>query len=516
MLTFYLPQDSVARALGADAAAQALLQEAARRRLPLQLARTSSRGLIWLEPLLETDGPDGRFGYRNVGPEAAPSLLDAATGQLENHPLALGEVEALPYLASQQRLLFARAGVTRPLSLDDYRAHGGFRGLEWALRRGPDATVSSVLGSGLRGRGGAAFPAGVKWQATRAMPGEKYVVCNADEGDSGSFADRMLLEGDPFLLIEGMLIAALAVDAHRGYIYIRSEYPACVAVLRQALAIAREAGCLGDNAAGSGRAFDIELRQGAGAYICGEETAMLESMEGRRGMVRAKPPRPAQSGLFGRPTLVHNVLTLASVPSILADGAEAYRNFGCKDSQGTMAFQLGGNIRRGGIVERAFGLSLAELIYDYGGGCASGLPVKAAQLGGPLGAWLPPERFDTRLDYEDVAAAGGMLGHCGVVVCDQRADMADMAEAAMRFCAEESCGKCAPCRIGTVRALEIVRRLRQGGAGQAQDAQLLSELCATLRHASLCALGSLAPQPLQSALRHFPQDFGLPAEEARS
>ncbi|MBT8769286.1 formate dehydrogenase beta subunit [Metapseudomonas boanensis] len=517
MLTLCVPCDSIARAVGADDVAVALVREAERRQLSLDLRRTSSRGLYWLEPLVELETSEGRLGFGPVAPEDVPALLDALQGDAAAHPLALGLVEQLPYLKSQQRLLFARAGITRPLSLEDYRAQGGFEGLAKAVESSGEAIVASVLESGLRGRGGAAFPAGIKWRTVReAQAEQKYVVCNADEGDSGTFADRMLMEGDPFLLIEGMAIAGLAVGATQGYIYVRSEYPQSVETLRAALDIARAAGYLGVNVAGSGRAFDLEVRVGAGAYICGEETALLDSLEGKRGVVRAKPPLPALQGLFGLPTLVHNVLTLASVPVILARGAQFYRDFGMGRSLGTMPFQLAGNIRHGGLVERAFGLTLRELVEEYGGGTASGRPLKAAQVGGPLGAWVPPSQFDTPLDYEAFAAMGAMLGHGGVVVADDSLDMAHMARFALQFCAEESCGKCTPCRIGSTRGVEVVDRLLAAPSQAERQEQviLLKDLCDTLTYGSLCALGGMTSYPVASALKHFPADFGLETTEA--
>lgn len=517
MLTLCIPCDSVARAVGADDLALALAREADRRSLPLEIKRTSSRGLYWLEPLVELESAEGRLGFGPVTADDVPALLDALQGDASAHPLALGPVEEIPYLKSQQRLLFARAGITRPLSLDDYRAHGGFEGLTRAIGQSGDEIVTAVLDSGLRGRGGAAFPAGIKWRTMRgAVAPQKYVVCNADEGDSGTFADRMLMEGDPFLLIEGMAIAGLAVGASMGYIYVRSEYPQAVDNLRAAIAIARDAGYLGANVAGSGQAFDLEVRVGAGAYICGEETALLDSLEGKRGVVRAKPPLPALQGLFGQPTLVHNVLTLASVPVILARGAQFYRDFGMGRSLGTMPFQLAGNIRHGGLVERAFGLTLRELVEDYGGGTASGRPLKAAQVGGPLGAWVPPSQFDTPLDYEAFAAMGAMLGHGGVVVADDSLDMAHMARFALQFCAEESCGKCTPCRIGSTRGVEVVDRLIAATDISAREEQalLLKDLCDTMTYGSLCALGGMTAFPVTSALKHFPADFGLETSEA--
>lgn len=517
MLTLCIPGDSIARAVGADEVAVALVREAERRNLTLELKRTSSRGLYWLEPLVELESADGRLGFGPVTSRDVPSLLDALQGDASAHPLALGPVEELPYLKSQQRLIFARAGITRPLSLDDYRALGGFEGLTRAIGQSGGEIVASVLDSGLRGRGGAAFPAGIKWRTVReAKAAQKYVVCNADEGDSGTFADRMLMEGDPFLLIEGMAIAGVAVGASMGYIYVRSEYPQAAQTLRAAIDIAREAGYLGADVAGSGRAFELEVRVGAGAYICGEETSLLDSLEGKRGTVRAKPPLPALQGLFGLPTLVHNVLTLASVPIILARGAQFYRDFGMGRSLGTMPFQLAGNIRHGGLVERAFGLTLRELVEDYGGGTATGRPIKAAQVGGPLGAWVPPSQFDTPLDYEAFAAMGAMLGHGGVVLADDSLDMARMARFALQFCAEESCGKCTPCRIGSTRGVEVVDRLLAARDDAARDEQviLLKDLCDTLTYGSLCALGGMTAYPVTSALKHFPADFGLKSSEA--
>ncbi|MFV3411598.1 formate dehydrogenase beta subunit [Pseudomonas nitroreducens] len=517
MLKLFVPCDSVACAVGADEVADALVTEAERRQLPVQIQRTSSRGLYWLEPLVELESEDGRLGFGPLTMGDVPALLDALSSDPASHPLSVGPVEEIPYLKTQQRLLFARAGITRPLSLDDYRAHGGFEGLARAIAMDGAEVVAAVLDSGLRGRGGAAFPAGIKWRTVRdALAAQKYVVCNADEGDSGTFADRMLMEGDPFLLIEGMAIAGLAVGASMGYLYVRSEYPDSIATLNQAVKIARDAGYLGEDVCGSGRAFELEIRVGAGAYICGEETALLDSLEGKRGVVRAKPPLPALQGLFGLPTLVHNVLTLASVPVIMAKGAQFYRDFGMGRSLGTMPFQLAGNVRHGGLVERAFGLTLRELVEGYGGGTASGRPLKAAQVGGPLGAWVPPAQFDTPLDYEAFAAVGAMLGHGGVVVADDSLDMARMARFALQFCAEESCGKCTPCRIGSTRGVEVVDRLIAAtdiGAREEQ-ARLLTDLCDTMQYGSLCALGGMTAFPVASALKHFPADFGLATSEA--
>jgi formate dehydrogenase iron-sulfur subunit len=430
------------------------------------------------------------------------------------HPLCHGVTAAMPYLARQERLTFARMGVTDPLSLEDYAAHGGWVGLKAAVTQAPEAIVQAVLDAGLRGRGGAAFPAGIKWKTVAAASctpgGVKYVVCNADEGDSGTFADRMVMEGDPYMLIEGMAIAALAVGAERGYIYVRSEYPHAVATLNEALRRAQAAGWIGADMAGSGRRFELAVRMGAGSYVCGEETAMLESLEGKRGVVRAKPPLPAIQGLFGQPTVINNVLTLAAVPLILARGAAFYRDFGMGRSRGTLPFQLAGNIRHGGLVEKAFGLSLRELLFDFGGGSATGRPIKAVQVGGPLGAYVPAEQWDVPLDYEAYTAIGAVLGHGGVVVHDDSMDMAALARYAMAFCAVESCGKCTPCRIGSTRGVEVIDRIRlQRDHPAERDAQvaLLRDLCDTMLHGSLCAMGGMTPYPVLSALNHYPADF---------
>ncbi|WP_374410399.1 formate dehydrogenase beta subunit [Hydrogenophaga sp.] len=510
-VTVYVPRDSAALAVGADEVAAALQSQAASRGLSLQIVRNGSRGLFWLEPLVEVATPAGRIAYGPVAPDDVPSLLDAGCLQGGPHPLCLGPTDQIPYLAQQERLTFARMGLTDPLSLADYEAHEGWAGLRRALAMDGPAIVQTVLDSGLRGRGGAAFPAGIKWKTvagTRAA--QKYVVCNADEGDSGTFSDRMTMEGDPYMLIEGMVIAGLAVGATMGYVYIRSEYPHAVATMREAIARATAAGFLGDSVCGSGRAFRLEVRKAAGAYVCGEETAMLESIEGKRGIVRAKPPLPAIEGLFGQPTVINNVISLASVPLILARGADFYKHYGVGRSRGTLPFQLAGNVKRGGLVEKAFGLSLRELVQDFGGGTRSGRPVKAIQVGGPLGSYVPESKWDTPLDYEAYAAFGAVLGHGGIVVHDDTADMAQLARYAMEFCALESCGKCTPCRIGSTRGVEVIDRIVRNERRQEQVV-LLRDLCDTMLHGSLCAMGGMTPYPVLSALDHYPDDFGLTA-----
>ncbi|OIR01415.1 NADP-reducing hydrogenase subunit HndC [mine drainage metagenome] len=494
-ITVYVPGDSAALALGADDVAAAIAINAAKNGLKMRIVRNGSRGLFWLEPLVEVDTEQGRIAYGPVAASDVPGLFAADFTRGGKHALRVGDIEALPYLAKQQRVTMRRVGVIDPRSLEDYLAHGGGRGLALARTLAPAAIVQQVTDSGLRGRGGAAFPTGIKWKTVLdTKSAQKYIVCNADEGDSGTFSDRMLMEGDPFCLIEGMAIAGLAVGANKGYIYTRSEYPHAIAALNAALQAAGD--WLGD--------FHIEVRKGAGAYVCGEETALLESIEGKRGIVRSKPPLPAISGLFGQPTVINNVITFASVPDMLAQGAASYRDLGVGRSRGTLPFQLAGNIKFGGLIEVPFGCTLRELLYDYGGGSRSGRPLRAVQVGGPLGAYLPESQFDTVLDYEAFAAIGAVLGHGGIVAFDDTVDMAKQARYAMKFCALESCGKCTPCRIGSTRGVEVIDRIR---AGAVEQLPLLRDLCDTMTSGSMCAMGSMTPYPVLSALNHFPEDF---------
>ena len=505
--TVYVPGDAGALSVGAGEVAVAVSAEAKRRGVTLNLVRNGSRGAYFLEPLVEVQTARERCAYGPVSAADVPSLFAADFLNGGTHPLSLGLTESIPWLKSQQRLTFERVGVIDPASVADYVKHGGYQGLERALARSGAEVVQTVTTSGLRGRGGAAFPTGIKWKTVldQATP-TKYVTCNADEGDSGTFSDRMLMEGDPLSLIEGMTIAGIAVGATQGYIYLRAEYPHAHAALKRAIAAAYQAHYLGPDVAGSGKRFDLEVRLGAGAYICGEETSMLESLEGKRGEIRVRPPLPAIKGLFGQPTIVNNVITLASVPWILAHGAVAYANFGMGKSRGTMPIQLAGNIRRSGLVERAFGLTLRELLYDIGGGTATGRPIRAVQVGGPLGAYIPTKDFDTAVDYEALAGIGAMLGHGGIVVFDDTVDMARMARYAMEFCAIESCGKCTPCRIGSTRGVEVIDRILAGIDGE-RNVRLLEELCETMVQGSLCGLGGMAPFPVQSALKYFREDF---------
>jgi len=515
-ITVYVPNDSSAVSLGADRVAKAITAEAERRGLSIRLVRNGSFGMYWLEPLVEVVTGQGRVGYGPVQASDVTSLFDANFLQGGTHALSLGIVEDLPYLKKQQRLTFARIGKTSPTCLDDYLAYDGYRGLAHALAMSQADIVKAVTDSGLRGRGGAAFPTGIKWNTVlNTDADQKYIICNADEGDSGTFSDRMVMEGDPFVLIEGMTIAGIAVGATQGYIYLRVEYPHAHIALNTAIANAYQAGYLGEDIQGSGKTFHLEVRLGAGAYICGEETSLMESLEGKRGLVRFKPPLPAIRGLFGKPTVVNNVISLASVPIILDKGGDYYRDFGMGRSRGTLPLQLAGNIKHAGLVELAFGLTLRELLYDFGGGSASGRPIKAVQVGGPLGAYLPESQFDTPLDYEAFAAQWTVLGHGGVVVFDDTVDMAKMAKYSMEFCAIESCGKCTPCRIGSTRGYEVMDEIINGHNVE-YNAKLLRDLCNTLLNGSLCALGGMTPYPVLSALNHFPKDFGIdePAQVA--
>ena len=513
--TIYIPGDAAAVALGANRVAVAVAAEAEARGLDVIIVRNGSRGMVWLEPLVEVQTERGRIAYGPVKPGDVTSLFDAGFLAGAAHPLCLGLTEEIPFLKRQTRLTFARCGVIDPLSLADFRAHRGFAGLEKALALAPAEIVAEVTNSGLRGRGGAGFPTGIKWKTVADAPGtRKYIVCNADEGDSGTFADRMIMEGDPFVLIEGMAIAGIATGATKGFVYIRSEYPHAISTMTKAVALAQTAGILGSSVLGSGRSFDIEIRSGAGAYVCGEETSLLNSLEGKRGVVRAKPPLPALQGFLGCPTVVNNVISLASVPVVLDRGASFYRDFGMGRSRGTIPLQIAGNVRYGGLFETAFGLTLGEIVDGIGGGTASGRPVKAVQVGGPLGAYFPRALFDTPFDYESFAGRDGLIGHAGIVVFDDSADMLKQARFAFEFCAVESCGKCTPCRIGAVRGRETMDQII-AGVRPAESLTLVEDLCNTMKFGSLCALGGFTPYPVMSAITHFPEDFhGTPMREA--
>ena len=503
----YVPRDTAARSLGADDVARAIESEAGQRGESVAVVRNGSRGLYWLEPMIEVEVGGTRHAYGPVQAAAVPGLFDAGFLRAGEHCAGLGPTESIPWLAEQTRLTFERVGIIDPLSLQDYRAHGGYEGLARAVALKPAEIVDEIAESGLRGRGGAAFPTGIKWRTVLEAAGsQKYIACNADEGDSGTFADRMIMESDPFVLIEGMTVASVAVGATRGYVYLRAEYPLAIAIMNEAIGTAEQAGLLGRDVMGSGHAFDLEVREAAGAYICGEETSMLESLEGKRGMIRYRPPLPAIKGLFGAPTVVNNVITLASVPIILARGAAYYRDYGTGRSRGTLTVQLAGNVRRGGLVEIGFGKTLRELLEDFGDGTWTGRPIRAVQAGGPLGAYIHPSQFDTPLDYEAFSQIGGMIGHGGLVVFDDTVDMGEQARFAMEFCAIESCGKCTPCRIGAVRGVEVIDRILSG-VDESGNLLLLRDLCDTMVAGSLCALGGMAPFPVMSVLDHFPEDL---------
>src|SRR6204780_3639083 len=505
-LRIFVSRDAGAVAVGADEVALVLALAAEKRGLDIEIVRTGSRGMYWLEPLIEVATPQGRVGFGPVTESDANSVLDAMISD-GAHPLRLGIADEIPWLKRQTRLTFARCGVIDPRSVEDYRAHDGHKGLERALTLGSDAILAEVTASGLRGRGGAGFPTGIKWKTVaQTSADQKYIVCNADEGDSGTFADRMIMEGDPFVVIEGMTIAGLTVGATKGYIYIRSEYPHAVAAVNAAIAAAKRAGYLGARIGGSAHNFDLEVRVGDGAYVCGEEPSLLESLEGRRVIVRAKPPLPAHKGLFGKPTVINNVLSLATVPIIMDKGAAFYKDFGVGRSRGTMPIQLAGNLNFGGLFETPFGITLGELVNDIGGGCFTGRPVKAVQVGGPLGAYFPPALFDTPFDYEAFAKKDGLIGHAGIVVFDDTVDMAKQARFAMEFCAIESCGKCTPCRIGSTRGVETVDKIVSGIEPE-KNLAVLADLCNTMKFGSLCALGGFTPYPVMSAVTHFPDDF---------
>lgn len=512
-ITVYVPRDSSALSLGADRVAKAIAKEAASRNQEVKIIRNGSRGMFWLEPMVEVATPAGRVAYGPVDPADVAGLFDANFLQAGDHALKHGLTDEMPWLKKQERLTFARVGITDPVSIDDYLAHDGYKGLKNAIAMSGADIVKEVTDSGLRGRGGAAFPTGIKWNTVLNAPAEqKYVVCNADEGDSGTYSDRMIMEGDPFVLIEGMTIAGVAVGATQGYIYLRSEYPHALEVLNIAIKNAYDKGYLGANILGSGKHFDLEVRRAAGAYVCGEETSLLESLEGKRGLVRFKPPLPAIEGLFGKPTIVNNVISLATVPIILDKGGDFYKNYGMGRSRGTLPIQLAGNLKQNGLIEKAFGITLRELLYDFGGGSATGKPIRAVQVGGPLGAYLPESQFDTPMDYEAFTAIWAVLGHGGVVAFDDTVDMAKMARYAFEFCAIESCGKCTPCRIGSTRGVEVMDKI-MSGQEHAKNVILVKDLSDTMLNGSLCALGGMTPYPVLSAINHFPEDFGLSKQE---
>ena len=505
----YIPRDSSAISLGANDVFNEILKESKERNLDVSIIRNGSRGIFWLEPMIEVETPKGRVAYGPISLLDVAGLFDQEFYLGKKHSLFLGLTEEISWLKNQERLTYARVGITDPVDIDDYEKHDGFRGLKKSISLSQEEIVKEVTESGLRGRGGAAFPTGIKWKTVMDTPStKKYIVCNADEGDSGTFSDRMIMENDPFVLIEGMIIAAMAVGADQGYIYLRSEYPNAQLILNEAIEIANQKGYLGSNILGSKFSFTLEVTRAAGAYICGEETSLLESLEGKRGLVRYKPPLPAIEGLYGKPTVVNNVISLATIPIIMDKGAKYYADFGMGRSKGTLPIQLAGNLKQTGLIEKAFGITLRELLYDFGGGSASGRPIKAVQVGGPLGAFLPESQFDTPLDYEKFTEIKAVVGHGGIVAFDDTADMSKLARYSFEFCALESCGKCTPCRIGSTRGMEVIDKIRQG-VDQDKNVETLRDLSETMVHGSLCAMGGMTPFPVMSALNFFPKDFGL-------
>jgi formate dehydrogenase iron-sulfur subunit len=489
----YLSNDTSSLAAGAGR-----LADAWRDHPEIQLIHTSSRGAFFLEPMVERDTPSGREAWFNVVPDDLARIVGGVGGT----PIA-----EMPFLQQQTRFTFANFGITEPLALEEYQSRGGLKGLAAAQSLSPEAIIEELRISRLRGRGGAAFPVWKKWQiAQQARSEQKYVVANADEGDAGTYCDRMIMEGDPFRLIEGMMICARAIGATRGYLYCRYEYPAAARAMRFAIQKAREADLLDCD----DYPFDLEVVVGAGSYVCGEETALLESLEGRRGVVMAKPPYPAESGLYGKPTIVSNVLTFATLPNILSQGGAWHASLGTEGSRGTMALQIGGRVKQPGLAEIPFGMTLRQALEQFGGGMAPGSRLKAVQVGGPLGSLFPESQLDIPICYDAFAKAGAILGHGGIVVYDDETNMVELARHFMAFTADESCGKCTPCRVGSVRGREILERI-QRGQGTTEDLILLSDLGETMKSASLCALGGRAPYPVLTAIEHFREDFRLKA-----
>jgi formate dehydrogenase iron-sulfur subunit len=486
----YISEDTSARSVGAERLVQVWAKEPR-----IEIVRTSSRGAFYLEPLVEADGERGRLGWPHPTVCDLPQILCGKGGTLIND---------IAFLAKQTRATFANFGVTRPLSLEDYQIYGGFKGLNVAERLTPQEIVDEIKVSQLRGRGGAAFPVWRKWQAAKDTASDaKYIVVNADEGDAGTYCDRMIMEGEPFRLLEGILIAARAIGASKGYIYCRYEYPAAVRALRAAIEILTRANYFRQDALVP---FELEVFVGGGSYVCGEETALLQSLEGKRGMVQAKPPYPAVSGLYGKPTLVSNVLTFATIPTILARGGEWHASLGTEHSKGTIALQIGGRVKQAGLIEVPFGLTLEEVIEEFGGGMAPGARFKAVQVGGPLGSLFTKAGLKTRICYDAFTREGAILGHGGIVVFDQETDMVELTRHYMAFTADESCGKCTPCRVGSVRAREILDGIAQG-RGRPGDLELLADLGDTMKQTSLCALGARAPYPVLTAIELFKKEF---------
>ncbi|MCF7935230.1 MAG: 4Fe-4S binding protein [Synergistales bacterium] len=479
----------------------------------VELKRVGCIGLCFHEPLVEVEQDNERVIYGEVDSELAQRIVSEhiEKGAPIHERAIFSTVEQAvenEMLGEQVRIVLRNCGLIDPEIIDEYLARNGYKGLEKALTRmTPYGVVQEVLESGLRGRGGAGFPTGLKWSFARKASGEpKYIVCNADEGDPGAFMDRSVLEGDPHNIIEGMAIAAYGIGASKGYIYCRAEYPLAIRHLKTALHQARERGYLGNNILGTGFAFDIEIKEGAGAFVCGEETALMASIEGKRGMPRPRPPFPAQSGIFGKPTNINNVETLGNVAWIILHGAESFSQYGIGRSRGTKVFALAGKIRKGGLVEVPMGMPLRDVIFKVGGGIPGDKKFKAVQLGGPSGGCLPESLLDTPVDYESINATGAIMGSGGMIVMDESTCIVDVAKFFLSFTQEESCGKCPFCRIGTRRMLETLTRIT-AGEGKPEDLDLLQELCREIQDGSLCGLGQTAPNPVLTTTKYFREEY---------
>ena len=476
----------------------------------VELRRTGCMGMCYSEVLVEVFPPQGRrVFYRNVTPEQVQRIVEEhliGGKPVSEWVMPADEIDNL--LSKQRRIVLRNCGIIDPESIDDYLEAGGYKAMEMVLHSmSPQEVIDEVTRSGLRGRGGAGFPTGVKWGFARKSPGsQKYVICNADEGDPGAFMDRSVLESDPHSIIEGMLIAGYAIGASESYIYVRAEYPLAVKRLEIALAQAREKGFIGDGILGSDFDFNISIRQGAGAFVCGEETALMMSIEGRRGMPNFRPPFPAESGLWGKPTNINNVETLANVPWIILNGANAFNAHGTEKSKGTKVFALAGKIARGGLIEVPMGISLKEIVFDIGGGTSKGLDFKAVQIGGPSGGVIPASLAETPVDYESITQTGAIMGSGGLIVMDESACMVDVAKFFLNFTQDESCGKCTFCRIGTLRMLEVLDRISKG-EGKEEDIERLEELAQGVKKASLCGLGQTAPNPVLTTLKYFRGEY---------
>ncbi len=481
----------------------------------VKIVETGCMGACNLGPLMVIY-PEGVF-YQKLKPEDAKKIVEEhlLKGRVVSSLLykgPTGEIkprvkEELAFFTRQVKIATRNLGVIDPFNIDEYISNDGYFALSKVLKMKPEDVIEEIKKSGLRGRGGAGFPTGLKWEFTRKSPeSEKYVICNADEGDPGAFMDRSVLEGDPHSVLEGMLIAGYAIGASHGYIYVRAEYPLAIERLEHAISQAKEYGLLGENIMESGFSFDVELRIGAGAFVCGEETALMQSVEGQRGQPVQKPPYPAQKGVWGKPTLINNVETLANVPVIITKGADWFASIGTEKSKGTKVFALSGKINNAGLVEVPMGTTLREIIFDIGGGIPNGKKFKAVQTGGPSGGCIPAEYLDTPVDYESLTKLGTIMGSGGMVVMDEDTCMVDVARYFLRFSAEESCGKCTPCREGTKKMLEILDRI-VSGRGKMEDLDKLEKLALTIKDTALCGLGQTAPNPVLSTLKYFRNEY---------